>query len=38
MDKIERYRTLITRLLSALATALNEYHTAHDNAVWPAVF
>ena len=33
MDKVERYRTLITRLLSALATALNEYHTAHDNAV-----
>ena len=33
MDKVERYRTLITRLLSALATALNAYHTAHDNAV-----
>ncbi len=33
MDKVERYRTLITHLLSALATALNEHHTAHDSAV-----
>ena len=33
MDKLTRYRALTKRLLTDLATLLNERHTSKDNAV-----